>query len=61
MREIFVLSTKGIDSLQLDQSLKYHPLLYNKQYMTRMLTNGWELAGTEEENQKARAALGMSG
>ena len=35
--------------------------LYNKQYMTRMLTNGWELAGTEEENQKARAALGMSG
>ena len=35
--------------------------LYNKQYMTRMLTNGWELAGTEEENQNARAALGMSG
>jgi hypothetical protein len=35
--------------------------LYNKQYMTRMLTDGWELAGTEEENQKARAALGMSG
>jgi len=35
--------------------------LYNKQYMTRMLTAGWELAGTEEENQKARAALGMSG
>ena len=35
--------------------------LYNKQYMTRMLTNGWELAGTKEENQKARAALGMSG
>ena len=34
--------------------------LYNKQYMTRMLTNGWELAGNEEENQKARAALGMS-
>ena len=35
--------------------------LYNKQYMTRMMTNGWELAGTEEENQKARAALGMIG
>ena len=35
--------------------------LYNKQYMTRMLTNGWELAGTDEENQNARAALGMSG
>ena len=35
--------------------------LYNKQYMTRMLTNGWELAGTDEENRNARAALGMSG
>lgn len=34
--------------------------LYNKQYMTRMLTNGWELAGTEEENNRARAALNMS-
>ena len=34
--------------------------LYNKQYMTRLLTKGWILAGTEEENQKARAALGMS-
>jgi len=26
-----------------------------------MLTNGWELAGSEEENLKARAALGMAG
>ena len=23
-------------------------LLYNKQYMTRMLNNGWVLAGTDE-------------
>lgn len=29
--------------------------------MTRMITNGWELAGSEEENLKARAALGMAG
>ena len=35
--------------------------LYNKQYMTRMLTNGWELAGTQQENLLARAALEMSG
>lgn len=35
--------------------------VYNKQYMTRMITNGWELAGSEEENLKARAALGMAG
>ena len=34
--------------------------LYNKQYMTRMLTSDWELAGTEGENLKARAALGLS-
>ncbi len=34
--------------------------VYNKQYMTRMLTTGWELAGNENENLKARAALEMS-
>jgi len=34
--------------------------LYNNQYMTRMLTSGWELAGNENENREARAALGMS-
>tara|TARA_B110000438_G_C15751362_1_gene623157 strand:+ start:338 stop:634 length:297 start_codon:yes stop_codon:yes gene_type:complete len=34
--------------------------LYNNQYMTRMITNGWELAGNEQENNSARAALGMS-
>ena len=33
--------------------------LYNKQYMTRMLTNGWELAGMETDNLAAQAALGM--
>ena len=34
--------------------------LYNKQYMTRMLTNGWELAGSEDQNQLARAALNIT-
>jgi len=34
--------------------------LYNKQYMTRMLTNGWVLDGTDEENIKARAALNIA-
>ena len=33
--------------------------LYNKQYMTRMLQNGWKLSGTEDEKIKARAALTM--
>jgi hypothetical protein len=33
--------------------------IYNKQYMTRMLTSGWELAGTEEENRVAKSALGI--
>jgi hypothetical protein len=27
--------------------------------MTRMLTSGWELAGTEEENRAAKLALGI--
>ena len=34
--------------------------LYNKQYMTRMLTNGWVLAGTDQDNLKARAALNIA-
>ncbi|MCB1537368.1 MAG: hypothetical protein H6865_04000 [Rhodospirillales bacterium] len=34
--------------------------IYNRQYMTRMLTQGWVLAGTEEQNAKARAALGIA-
>ena len=33
--------------------------IYNKQYMTRMLTSGWKLAGTEEENREAKSALGI--
>ena len=33
--------------------------LYNKQYMTRMLTGGWVLAGTDQDNIKARAALNI--
>jgi hypothetical protein len=31
--------------------------IYNKQYTTRMLTDGWELAGNEEQNARARAVL----
>jgi len=34
--------------------------IYNKQYMTRMMTSGWVLAGNEAENNAARAALGMA-
>ena len=34
--------------------------LFNKQYMTRMLTNGWVLVGSESENSAARADLGIS-
>jgi hypothetical protein len=31
--------------------------LYNKQYMTRMLTNGWVLADSEANNLKAARSL----
>jgi len=34
--------------------------LYNKQYMTRMLSNGWVLADTDQKNLKARAALNIA-
>jgi hypothetical protein len=36
------------------------PYLYNKQYMTRMLTSGWQLADSEEINQFARLKLNIS-
>jgi len=30
---------------------------YNKQYMTRKLTSGWVLSGSDSENKKAKAVL----
>jgi hypothetical protein len=36
------------------------PYLYNKQYMTRLLTSGWELFDTDELNQLARARLNIA-
>ena len=35
------------------------PFLYNKQYTTRLLTNGWELNDTETNNQRARLKIGI--
>jgi hypothetical protein len=34
--------------------------LYNRQYMTRMLTNGWVLAGSDGDNIVAGTKLGVS-
>ena len=31
--------------------------IYNKQYMTRMLTDGWVLAGSDDEVQRAKCEL----
>ena len=36
------------------------PLLYNKQYMTRLLTSGWQLADSEELNALARQKLSIA-
>ena len=33
--------------------------LYNKQYMRRMLENGWKLAGSDAENQLAANSIGV--
>lgn len=35
------------------------PYLYNKQFMTRLLTSGWELSDTEELNNLARMKLNI--
>ena len=35
------------------------PFLYNKQYTTRLLTDGWELNDTEANNQRARLKIGI--
>lgn len=34
---------------------------YNKNYMQRMMAQGWELAGTPEQNAVASASIGMGG
>ena len=36
------------------------PFLYNKQSSIRLLTNGWELNDTEENNTLARVRIGIS-
>ncbi len=36
------------------------PFLYNKQYMTRLLTNNWQLNDSEDNNKFARISLGIS-
>jgi len=36
------------------------PYLYNKQYMTRLLTSGWQLHDTESNNAYAQQKLGMA-
>ena len=34
--------------------------IYNKQYMQRLITTGWELVGSDEEVQSAKFSLGVS-
>jgi hypothetical protein len=36
------------------------PYLYNKQYMTRLLTNGWQLNGDDESNAYAKRKLSIA-
>jgi hypothetical protein len=50
---LFSICTGGIFNLI------FEPFFYNKQYMIRMLTSGWELAGNDWENKKARVSIGM--
>ena len=50
---IFSLVTFGIFQLVM-------PFLYNKQFSTRLLTNGWELNDTDERNELARLKIGIA-
>ena len=50
---IFSLLTFGLFQLVM-------PFLYNKQYSTRLLTNGWELNDTDEKNELARLKIGIA-
>ena len=36
------------------------PFLYNKQSSIRLLTGGWDLNDTEENNNLAKARIGIS-
>ena len=50
---IFSLVTFGIFQLVM-------PFLYNKQFSTRLLTNGWELNDTDDKNELARLKIGIA-
>jgi hypothetical protein len=50
---IFSLLTFGIFQLVM-------PFLYNKHYSTRLLTGGWKLDDTEENNNLARTKIGIA-
>ena len=50
---IFSLVTFGIFQLVM-------PFLYNKQFSTRLLTNGWDLNDTDERNELARLKIGIA-
>ena len=47
---IFTMVTLGIWQF-------INAFLYNKQYMTRLLTAGWELSDTDERNMAAKQSL----
>ena len=50
---IFSILTFGIFQIVM-------PFLYNKHYSTRLLTDGWKLADTEENNNLAKVKIGIA-
>lgn len=51
---IFSILTLGVFQIVM-------PYLYNKHYSTRLLTDGWKLADTEENNNLAKVKIGIAG
>ncbi len=52
MHLVFTIVTFGLFQIVM-------PFLYNKQYMIRLLTDGWEICDSDEVNAKARKSLGI--
>ncbi len=54
MHFVFTIFTFGIFQIVM-------PFLYNKHYMTRLLTDGWEIYDSDEVTARARKRLGIIG
>jgi hypothetical protein len=58
-RAIYCFASLSHHSCYFWNMASHHCLLYNKQYMTRMLEKGYVLNDTEQINEEARRKIGV--